>query len=91
MYARRSAVSSAKVQCGWVLVGPGCWQRGQEVICRRAPGVWFWHPDGLEGKRRIGPFMTMKGARLRSLRGIGHRARDSENGQIVTETSLHRQ
>ena len=91
MYARRSAVSSSKVQCGWTLVGPGCWQRGQEVIRRRAPGVWFWHPDGLEGRRHIGPFLTMKGARLRSLRGIGKRGTDPEDREMPLDTRLPRQ
>ena len=85
MYARKSE------QCGWLLAAPGVWQRGREVIARRSAGVWFWYPEGLDGKRKIGPFMTMKGARLRSLRGAGTRIRGSQDPKFLTESTAHRQ
>lgn len=56
------------VRAGWSPKGPGLWQRGDEVILRRKSGVWYWYPDGLGGKRPIGPFMSMSGARRRAVR-----------------------
>jgi hypothetical protein len=55
-------------RCGWTLVAPGRWHRGDEVILRRSPGVWHWFPDGLSSKRKVGPFKSMRGARLCALR-----------------------
>lgn len=69
----------AHSQCGWRLTAPGRWQRGHEVIFRRSPGVWYWYPDGLSGTRAIGPFKTMKGARLRALRGASSHVRGLED------------
>jgi hypothetical protein len=63
---------SRRAYCGWIRRGPGCWQRGQEVILRRETGVWYWYPDGLDGKRAVGPFRSMRAARLRALRGGTH-------------------
>jgi hypothetical protein len=74
-----SFFAPAKAQCGWFLTAPGRWQRDREVIFRRSPGVWYWYPDGLGGTRAIGPFKTMKGARLRALRGASTRIRGLED------------
>lgn len=54
-------------RCGWTLAAPGRWLRGGEVILRREPGVWYWYPDGVDGRRKIGPFKSMRAARLRAL------------------------
>jgi hypothetical protein len=81
----------ARSWCGWIYAGPGRWQRGREVILKRSSGVWYWYPDGLSGKRAVGPFMTRKGARLRALRGRGTRIRGSEDRRIATKTASHRQ
>jgi hypothetical protein len=69
--AMRSQTESPVVyrheRAGWSLYAPGWWRRGDEAIFRRHTGVWFWYPDGLGGRRAIGPFMTMSAARRRAV------------------------
>ena len=61
---------SSRENCGWEFIAPGRWHRGREIIFARTPGVWYWYPHGFGGRRRVGPFKTFKGARLRARQGL---------------------